>query len=138
MACCGVAEEARLVATFEEHLVRDESLGCQQRLNYLLCWPCDGGQQYFYDVEANELSVCRSFCDDLYGHCRGAGFKGAKLRDYIADGTEFCELLRANVVSGEEDDTWLSIAKEDAVAGVSFPLQFANQGGGDVHKAKSQ
>ena len=66
MSCCGVAEEQKLIATFEEHLVRDESLGCQQRLNYLLCWPCDGGQQYFYDVEANELSVCRSFCDDLY------------------------------------------------------------------------
>ena len=44
MSCCGVSEEARLVATFEEHLVTGELLGCQQQLNYLLCWPCDAGQ----------------------------------------------------------------------------------------------
>ena len=79
MSCCGVSEEARLVATFEEHLVTGELLGCQQQLNYLLCWPCDAGQQYYYDLEHNELSVCRSFCDDLYGACKSAGFKGATL-----------------------------------------------------------
>ena len=103
MSCCGVSEEARLVATFEEHLVTGELLGCQQQLNYLLCWPCDAGQQYYYDLERNELSVCRSFCDDLYSACKSAGFKGATLETYVSDGTEFCELLRAKVVSGEDN-----------------------------------
>ena len=103
MSCCGVSEEARLVATFEEHLVTGELLGCQQQLNYLLCWPCDAGQQYYYDLEHNELSVCRSFCDDLYSACKSAGFKGATLETYVSDGTEFCELLRAKVVSGEDN-----------------------------------
>ena len=40
------------MATFEEHLVTGELLGCQQQLNYLLCWPCDAGQQYYYDSGA--------------------------------------------------------------------------------------
>ena len=54
-------------------------------------------------MERNELSVCRSFCDDLYSACKSAGFKGATLETYVSDGTEFCELLRAKVVSGEDN-----------------------------------
>ena len=102
MSCCGVSEEARLVAPFEEHLVTGELLGCQQQLNYLLCWPCDAGQQYYYDLEHNELSVCRSFCDDLYGACKSAGVKGAPLATSVSDGPAVCELLRAKVVAGQD------------------------------------
>ncbi len=95
-ACCDRTEVASVFSEMPALLTSDE--GCYNRMNYLMCYFCSPVQYLWYN---KTLSICQSYCEDIFSHCGSAEYNGHSLASKYKDGTTFCEALAFNVVESD-------------------------------------
>ncbi|XP_077980055.1 long-chain fatty acid transport protein 2-like [Glandiceps talaboti] len=94
-SCC---RQAEIAATFGKvKPLPGATEGCQQMINYLMCYICAPRQNHFYKRE--RLSVCESFCNLILEACGQAILKGETIGNLYDNGKDFCESRRFEVVS---------------------------------------
>lgn len=74
---------------------------CLAYLNMLICYICAPNQFRFYSRE--RLTVCASFCSDLYRACLDAVLKGSPIKTLYRDGISFCQSRGFSVSNGTSD-----------------------------------
>jgi hypothetical protein len=93
-ACCDRTEVASVFREMPALLTSDK--GCYNRMNYLMCYFCSPEQKLWYN---QTLSICRSYCEEIFSYCGSAKYNGHSLASKYKDGVTFCEALAFNVVA---------------------------------------
>ena len=69
--------------------IATSSEDCLNHMNYLMCYFCSPDQyKWFKD---GKLHICKSFCDDIFTHCKDAEYDGKSIGSRYSSGSEFCE-----------------------------------------------
>jgi hypothetical protein len=93
-ACCDRTEVASVFSEMPALLTSDK--GCYHRMNYLMCYFCSPAQNLWYN---QSLSICHSYCEEIFSYCGSAKYNGDSLASKYKDGIAFCEALAFNVVA---------------------------------------
>lgn len=92
-ACC---DRTEVTSVFKEMpALLTDNKGCYDRINYLMCYFCSPKQQLWFN---KSLSVCRSYCDQIYSHCRSAKYNGFSIGSNYESGVAFCKAQMFNVI----------------------------------------
>lgn len=92
-SCCERTEVASVFSEMPALLTNDQ--GCYNRMNYLMCYFCSPEQNLWYN---QTLSICHSYCEEIFSYCGSAKYNGDSLSSKYKDGIKFCEALAFNVV----------------------------------------
>lgn len=98
-ACCERTEVASVFSEMPALLTSDK--GCYNRMNYLMCYFCSPKQDLWYN---QTLSICHSYCDEIFSYCGSAKHEGQSIASRYKHGLEFCEALAFNVVAKNSED----------------------------------
>lgn len=98
-ACCKRTEVASVFREMPALLTKNK--GCYNRMNYLMCYFCSPQQNLWYN---QTLSICHSYCEDLYNHCSSAEYNGQSILSHYESGIAFCKALAFNVVGLEREN----------------------------------
>lgn len=107
-SCCTRTE---VTSTFlgMPHLETSSS-DCHNHLNYLMCYFCSPDQHQWF--RRGKVHVCKSFCNDVYKHCKDAKFGGKALSSVYSNGNEFCKAQHFNVL---DEDTQACYKFDDSL-----------------------
>ncbi|PAA66161.1 hypothetical protein BOX15_Mlig017771g1 [Macrostomum lignano] len=97
-ACCKRIEVTSVFSSLLSKL-EGQSRRCYDMLRYLLCYFCSPEQHFWF--RDNKVFVCKSFCDDIYSHCRSAVMNGLEFGKAFKNGEDFC---RGNNFAVQEDN----------------------------------
>ena len=98
-SCCERTEVASVFSEMPALLTSNQ--GCYDRMNYLMCYFCSPEQNLWYN---QTLSICHSYCVEIFSHCGSAEYNGDSLASKYKDGIKFCEALAFNVVENSKSD----------------------------------
>lgn len=79
--------------------VETSNSDCHNHLNYLMCYFCSPDQYQW--LRQGKAHICKSFCNDVYKHCKDAKFEGKALSSVYSNGNEFCKAQFFNVLDDE-------------------------------------
>lgn len=69
--------------------IATSSEDCLNHMNYMMCYFCSPDQyKWFKD---GKLHICKSFCDDIFTHCKDAEYDGKSIGSRYSSGSDFCE-----------------------------------------------
>ena len=74
---------------------------CRNHLNYMMCYFCSPDQYLWF--RQDKLHICKSFCDDVYAHCKDAKYNGKKIGSAYSDGGDFCKGQSFSVLDEDSD-----------------------------------
>ena len=97
-ACCKRTEVASVFSEMPALLTSDK--GCYNRMNHLMCYFCSPKQSLWYN---QTLSICRSYCDEIFSYCGSAKYNGQSIAKNYENGKKFCEALAFNVVANKKE-----------------------------------
>ncbi|KAK2551175.1 hypothetical protein P5673_027936 [Acropora cervicornis] len=63
-------------------------------------------------LRRGKVHVCKSFCNDVYKHCKDAKFEGKALSSVYSSGNEFCKAQHFNVL---DEDTQACYKFDDSL-----------------------
>ena len=69
---------------------------CRNRMNYMMCYFCSPDQYKW--LREGKVHICKSFCDDIYTHCKDAKYDGNSIGTKYSNGKHFCEAQFFQVV----------------------------------------
>lgn len=69
--------------------IATSSEDCRNHMNYMMCYFCSPDQyKWFKD---GKLRMCKSFCDDIFSHCKDAEYNGKTIDSTYSSGSDFCK-----------------------------------------------
>lgn len=74
---------------------------CRNHLNYMMCYFCSPDQYLWF--RQGKLHICKSFCADIYTHCKDAKYNGKKIGSAYSDGRDFCKGQLFSVLDEDSD-----------------------------------
>ena len=84
---------------------------CRNHMNYMMCYFCSPEQYKWF--KEGKVRICKSFCDDIYSHCKDAKYDGKAIGSTYSSGSGFCKAQFFHVADEEcfeFDDTLFASA----------------------------
>ena len=91
---------------------------CHNHLSYMTCYFCSPDQYLWF--RQGKLHICKSFCDDIYTHCKDAKYDGKAISSVYSDGSDFCKGQFFNVL---DDDSEACFKYDDTLFGAASLCQ---------------
>lgn len=101
-SCC---KRTEVTSVFSKMLpLYGASQGCQNQLNYMMCYFCDPNQYIWYNIDTeHKVHVCADFCRMVYRSCRAAQYNGIAIGDKYLNETSFCEAQNFHLIEGKKN-----------------------------------